>query len=463
MPSNEFHDRWGPRRPRLSWLVLGLVLLVLLVGNLTATADSVASPATRKGAARLFLIDEDGQTLLPLDPQRLTDLPDAEPVAVEPPPDLEERGDDRRLWYWLLSGDGGTLVGVDFAWGQEEWEAEDLTFVVRDGLAGPERGRFHPPALVVTDATRLSHDGRRAVLRRGWVYDAGGGGSVALDPQTWYALDTTDGRVLATITSVEGGTGPGGEQISWVDPAARRLYRLVVAPDAPDPGPWPTQLVVDDLESGQEIGRIDLPEVRAGGGRVGPLVSGSGVPVESFLYPDVAISPDGHHLAIANGDGTALTLIDAERMAVERVIELPAPRPAETIATPAPLEEISGSPYESRVARALFATDGEAVFVAGYEATVDIGSGRMSCRSLPLRRVDLATGATAAGPPVVVWQALAPTAEGIYAVGEVTPGCVSYRDTPFALVRLDATTLAPLARRELRGNASPAFVAEPGG
>jgi hypothetical protein len=56
---------------------------------------------------------------------------------------------------------------------------------------------------------------------------------------------------------------------------------------------------------------------------------------------------------------------------------------------------------------------------------------------------------------------LGSTAGGLYAVGELEPGCVSGPETPYALLRLDPATLAPLARRDLRDVGSPAFLAVP--
>lgn len=439
------------RRP-----LLALALLLALGGLPAVAAEATPTGGAGEGTWLFRFGADDWRTLTPLDPETLADLPTA-PLTIGPPTDLAG-GDDRRFWQWRLSADGSTRLGAEFAWFQEDFDGGDVTFVVGDGLTGPERARFHPPELVVTDRTLLARDGRRAVLRRGWVYEGGGGGAVATDPPTWYAVDTAAGRVVATVTSGERGPGLAGEQPSWIDPAGRRLYRLVVAPDAPDPGPWPTQLVADDLATGQEVGRVDLPEVRVGGGNVGPVVAGRFDPVESFLLADVAVSPGGGRLVVAHADGAALTLIDAPRMVVERVVRLPAPV---TSPSPPPFEEVDGNPFENRVRRATYAPGGDAVYLSASEAIVDPATGRVGCRALPLRRVDLLTGAVVDGPPVELAQPLVPTPDGLYAVVEVVAGCTSGSETPSALLRLDPVDLAPLARRELRGVSNPAFLAAP--
>lgn len=447
-------------RPLVGALLGGLVAIVLAAGAAatTATATPVPAPAAASGETWVFRIALDERTLFPLDPATLDDLPTT-PLLVGPPADLAAGG-DRRLWRWRPSPDGSTVVGFDLGWNQEAWTADDITVVVRDGLAGRERTRFHPPALVVTDEVRLSDDGRRAVLRAGWVYDGGGGGAVETDPQTWYAVDTTDGQVLATVTSDEQGPGPDGEQPFWIDPNGRRLYRLVVAPGAVDPGPWPTQLVANDLTTGEEIGRLDLPEVLAGGGAVGPVIDGEGSPVDAFVSPDVAVSGDGGRLAVIAGDGATVTVIDAAGLDIVGLHRLPPP-PADQPTSALRFEDVEGNPFQTRVRRARFSADGDALFLTGFETEVDDASGGMACRSVPLRRLDLVTGAVVDGPPVVASQPLVPMASGLFAVGEIAPGCVSDMDTPVALLRLDPTTLEPLASRVLRGSQAPAFVAIP--
>lgn len=451
--------RWQRRpRPLVGPLLGALVALALAAGAAatTAPATPVPAPSAASGETWVFRIAPDGRTLVPLDPASLDDLPTT-PLLVGPPADLAAE-DDRRLWHWRISAAGSTLVGVDLGWNQEAWTADDITFVVRDGLTGRERTRFHPPVLVVTDDVRLSDDGRRAVLRAGWVY-GGGGGAVETEPQTWWAVDTTNGQVLATVTSDEQGPGLDSEQPFWIDPHGRRLYRLVVAPGAVAPGPRPTRLVANDLTTGEEIERLALPEVLAGGA-VGPATDEQGLPVDAFVGPDLAVSADGGRLAIVAGDGATVTVIDAARLAVVGRHRLPASPADQPTAAPR-FEMVEGRPFRTRVRGARFSAAGDALLLTGFETDVDDASGEMACRSVPLRRLDLVTGAMVDGPPVVASQPVAATAGGLFAVGEVAPGCVSGMDPPVALLRLDPTTLEPLASRELREAPAPAFVAVP--
>jgi hypothetical protein len=366
--------------------------------------------------------------LLPLDPETLGDPGGG--VRVE-------LGNA----IWTVSGDGMTLVQIEYARHTGgRLPPEEVTIVVRDGLTGGERARFHPPEQVAFP--HLSEDGARLVVQTG--QDMG-------DPRptTWYVLDTTDGRPLATARSGE----VGWHQV-WLDPGARRLYQLVTANPAAggiaNTRPLPIRIVAHDLTTGEEAGRLDLPEVL--GGIWQTERSAQGFPVMAELRPGIALSPDGRRLAIVHADAELLTLVDAERLAIERTIPLAHPVNL--------LERLGLAPrvarakvVEGATRRAVFAPDGRRLYVHGVALTADDG-GQPAERGLGLLAVELERGAVlAAALPDARLAGLAPAPDGrsVYAFGSATAERGDIRTAPSQLWRLHGDSLAILAERQFTG------------
>lgn len=295
-------------------------------------------------SVRLYVSDGSNATaLLPLDPETLGDMGGGGKVELGLP-------------YWTLSADGSTLAAIEYARNSGgNLPPDQVTIVVRDGLTGGERARFHPPEHVVFP--RLSADGARLLVES--RQDMGGP-----RPTTWYVLDTTDGRVLAAVETAE----LGGHQV-WLDAGARRLYQLVIANAAGgginNTGPRPARIVAYDLTTGAEIGRRELPEVLAGSWQTDRKVQG--YPVTAQLHPGIALSPDGRRLAIVHADADALTLVDTERLAVERTV--PLARPVGLLERLSLAPRVARAKYlEGIMRQALFAPDGRHLYVYGTEA-----------------------------------------------------------------------------------------------
>lgn len=403
---------------------LGLVLALAAVAAGRAGAPAGPAPSPSAVAGVIFTPFPDARDAEPvlLDPATLADRP-APAVLARP-------GDAR----WDISADGSTLVGL------ERDPAGGVTVIVRDAQSGAERARFRPPEDAAE--SRLTTDGARLVMQ------------APTTPPTWYVLSTADGRLLATVR----GEGPGEFQPSWLDPAGTRLYQLVVRDTTRDatatPGPWPTELIAYDLATGTAVGRLVLPEVRAGAWQA--TLPGRTGPVPAQLWPGVALSPDGQRLALVHADAEAITVVDTARMVVAQTVAMT--RPTGTLHRllshlPLAPQGASAKGEEGTARAAVFAPDGRHLYVSGL--TGETGSqGELVERGLGLRAVDLASGRIEAEALGGVWveQVLpAPDGSGVYvdyapAVGG-TAGIGS--DPGWVVGRLEPATLAPLVERAL--------------
>lgn len=409
-------------------------------------AASPAAPATpAAGIARPAGLYATGgpngsAALLPLDAEMLADR-SGSPV-IDPGSAL-----------WTLSADGSTAVSIAYppARSGQNPPPDRVTIVVRDGVAGPERARFHPPAPVVVPL--LSRDGTRlAVARNGGMPGASGP-----QPTAWYVLDTADGRLLATATATDY-VDPGR---SWLAPDGRHLYSLAVPNAAAgginNTGPRPVTIVAYDLATGAESGRLALPDVLAGSWQTDRAVGDE--PVIAQLTPGAALSPDGRALALVHADADRVTLVDTERLVVARTFSL--------ARGPSLLERLGLAPrgaaakaVETRTRQAVFGPDGQRLYIFGGESTVN-DRGETVSRGLGLRVVDVQRGTPLAEalPGATISQVLpAPDGRSVYVAG-VKPGESGLRqDTAYLVRRLDAATLAPRAEREFAGYRSLVFL-----
>jgi plastocyanin/DNA-binding beta-propeller fold protein YncE len=399
-----------------------LILLGLVAASLPNLSQVRAFPEEEFGlpAAALYVADSSpANALTPLDPATLAPLADRPEVSTGSsfPP--------------VLSADGSTVAIV----------GTDGGIVVRDGLYGPERLRIDPQAEIGNIA--LSADGRRLVAEV--IADSS---AAHLQTPAWKLFDTGNGRLIAAVENAESG-------ILWgalaIDPNTLRLYRL--AYDDPSEfgvhtdGPFPSRLIVDDLSTGAEIGRIELPDVLAGFWQgVETVAAGDGEePLMKQMLPGLALSPDGRSLAIAHADRDALTVIDTEQLAVVRTVDVGRSASfwrrfaTELSFAPAPA---SAKALEGTMIQAVFSPDGRHIYVFGVTSRME---GTMpTFEGLGLRVVDVESGrVTAEALPDEIIDRVQPSPDGgsLYVAG---PG----GGAGYALRRVDAATLDVLAERE---------------
>jgi hypothetical protein len=406
--------------------------VALLAASVPAAASS---PVSSPGVAAIELYGApDGLPYEALDPLTLADLPGAPPL-------------DFGIAYpdWAISADGSTVVLV----------LEQRTIVVRDGLAGAERLRFDAPAAVTW--ARLSRDGSRLVLSIPRF-----GSPSGITPEEWYVFDTRDGRLIAAVAGNEPGIVPGGFPSGLIDPAAARLYRFEAGGDGS--GPWPLEIVAHDLTTGDETGRLTLPEVRAGARYTRSIDQ---VPVGDVLTPAVAVSPDGARLAVVSAESETLTLVDAATLTVERAVAIAEPdglgRRVLTWLGLA-LRTASAKYMDGRVLWATFSPDGRHLYVYGFEGEVGDGADEATERGLGLTAVEVASGeivGTALEGQVIGDVLPAPDGQSLYVNGPTVPWTMAPGEPSYRLSRLAAPNLETLAEREFPDRRWVVLVPEP--
>jgi plastocyanin len=399
-----------------------LIVLGLVAAGLPNLSQVRAFPEEEFGlpAAEIYVADGQYQSnLIPLDAVTLQDRSDRPSASG-----------DSGYFAPVLSADGSTLAYLD----------SDATIVVRDGLYGPERLRFFPNGEV--GYLFLNRDGSRLVAEVIADYS-----DANLRPPAWKVFDTADGRLLSAAQSEQTGD-PWGLWV--VDPDALRVYRLAYATSqATTTGPQATVLIANDLSTGAELGRLDLPEIHAGFWQSDETVefsNGSSEPLMKELMPALAISPDGRRLAIAHADAEELTVFDAQRMAIERTVALT--QSSSTVdrllgLLPLRPESAAAKALEGTMLQAAFSPDGSSIYLAGTVSSVEEND--VLYRGLGLRVVDVESGtitATAFGDDLI--DRIVPSADGssLYAAGPQTSGSMEYR-----LRHVDATSLEVIAER----------------
>jgi hypothetical protein len=221
------------------------------------------------------------------------------------------------------------------------------------------------------------------------------------------------------------------------------------------------EIVVNDLSrGGAEIARLTLPEVRAGWWWSERAINGQHIP--AHLMPGAALSPDRRELALAHADDDAVTMVDLEQLNVARTLAAQRPRTwAQTLAAQLGLapRTAHAKSMDGHTRGARFTPDGRRLLVWGAETRAE-PSGGISERAAPLRLIDVAQGqllgqvALEAGFPEIL---LAPDGRSLYVGsaprGRFAPATPSPgQEKPgYVLRRLDATSFAVLAQREVRG------------
>lgn len=406
--------------------ILALLVPTFLIGPANPVAIAKGSPAT------LYVgKDWEAQSFVPLDPETLIERTDTEPLDFDHP-----------YSDWTLSADGSTMVQIDYPMTDPVLMGDDITIIVRDGVDGPERLRFHPPEAAF--GARLTHDGSRLLLSQ--TQNCGPGGCTA---PVWHVFDTQDGTRITTITGDGQEVGPWG---GLLDPMGQRLYRATIGGEGE--GFRPLTLVAHDLNTGAVVGEVTLPDVRAGSTFSQTEDEG---PVTDVLTPAVALSPDGANLAVVSADTDALTVIDTAMMTVARTTTIAKPR---TVGDRL-LDWFTFAPRSAaakymigREMSAVVAPDGQSLYVFGSEGEVNEAteeSGDYIQRGLGVTRVDLTTGeieAESLDGDQLMELLVEPDGSAIYAMGPTVPWMMATGQTRVRLSRLDGQTLDVLVDRE---------------
>lgn len=438
----------------LRWPLISRVLLCLAA---LAALALMADPGTRPASApatRLAAISDyisgwpDQRTLFSLDPTTLADREKDSAFLAGP-------------FGWALSGDGSTWVSIERTLGPEA-----ATIVVRNGPTGAERARIQP--LVPVCCPLLSHAGERLVVTRlhhevdcgliAWCYalTTARNGPLAswtltdvnratrpMQMRAWEVYDTATGQQLATATPpVEGEVWQ-----TWLDAAGQRLYRLVIPGSPEDQAPRPVRLIAYSIMTGDEMGRLDLPGVLAGTFRPGGLAM-SGQPLSLYLTPGAALAPDGRRLALAHADAELVTLVDVERLAVERTVALARRTgPLDWLGLAPQIAQAKEWREPGTTRQAAFSPDGRRLYIVGNTYN------GITPHYLGLRVMDLQSGRVIAEVLADEWiDGVLPALEGqsLYVFGlEDDP--LRWARPRQRVRRLDAGTLTVLADRTFEG------------
>lgn len=402
--------------------LLALSLLLLAAPGALAMPAPPSLPAPPYALyARLSVAPE----YVPLDPATLADSKVAQPLELD------------GAWpALLLSANGATLVAIE-----HHTDTPD-TVVIRDGLHGPERLRF-----TLTFGVDQS-----------WISPAGDllavSSYLSSGIQLWQVFDTHTGRLVAAIPCRAQEAAP-----DLIDPDGHRLYHPFYDAPATQPssdesapkGPWQLWIAAYDMTTGQETGRVAVPGVMTGAWPRGDI---QGDPIMQMVQPAIALSPDGTRLAIIDADSTKVTLVDTKTLSVAGSHALHRPESA----VHQFLRWLGLAPQTAEAKfmaghqlSAVFAPDGQHLYLSGIETSVDTAKKTMTGKSLGMRRIDVTTGAitaTALADSQVATVLPSPDGRSLYVSGPATSFWENQTgQETWVLRRLDARTLTPLAKR----------------
>ena len=177
------------------------------------------------------------------------------------------------------------------------------------------------------------------------------------------------------------------------------------------------------------------------------MLAQEGVPAMAQRIPGAALSPDGRTLAIVDAEADRVTLIDAERLAVERVVDV---RPHGSWLDWLPLRAAvahAKGPLQGRMRQATFSADGRYLYVYGVEMTPKPDNpDQAESTGLGMTAFDLARGTIAASGLAgqQVFNAQAAPDGSVYLTSEADPGGSQAR---FELLHVDGHNLHVLATR----------------
>ena len=460
---------FGPRAVSAVATALLLIVTVAAVLYVLAPPDD---DATGGGATdHLYLAGQNGRSFRAIDPRTLADLPG----TVIPAPVADAAADHSTAW--IASADGSTLVRIDVeppsssAYGRAR-------FTVYDAGTGRERSRFEAAEWAQVDPL-LSADGQTLVLESPAQVAHQSNGTLVLGrPAAWSVFATATGGLVTTIEATEPAAA-GLLRTGYLDSGGTRLYRIATRGRQDTVGPWPSDLIIHDLPSGRETGRIALDGVLSGFWWTGqsadvPLIPGAVAYQDEYLVPSIAATPDGATLMILEGDASAVTVVDVGAGTTRRVPIDPTVlrrvlvRPADGASRY--LEYATRPSSVGSDAQALSAPDaGRLLFGGLRRERHSAEAGAVWVEDLGLQLVALTGEATVVGAAPYSLGAfggprsVVPSGDGraYFVTGFPVDAPAGNRDRAFHLARLAAGTLAVEAERDIATLGPPVFLAEP--
>jgi hypothetical protein len=335
---------FAQRRSSLGFFVRLAILCCLLGLTISYRGAGVAHDDAGESDLIILrsLIPADGsdREMLPLDPMTLADEAESEVFAIEP---------EIMPWSVVFSRDGQTIAGLT--------GGEMLEIIVKRGLDGPILSRIPTEGAMWPHS--LSADGSKLLVLVN---------SDSYSP-AWKTFDTATGALKAEFEPAFGDMGFLNQQV--VDPASWRLYRLY--PDGVEAINYqflkgPANLVVTDLNTNAEVGRLRLPDVLIGT-TVEP--SDPSNPVMNNTLPGIALSPDGGEIAVVSATDDGITLVDTKTMSIKQILTMHEKTGfVDRLFAMLPLApqtaEAKASEGEGR--RVFYDADGDHIYVSGYQA-----------------------------------------------------------------------------------------------
>lgn len=454
-------------RPMSAVATVGLLIFITLSGYFAVSHDSAVT-TIEDVDYRLFFATEESNRLSEIEPLTLADVPNGQTISASPIPTPPEMVSESLSSSWRASDDGTTLIGlqtsmVDKGRSLHEWRGTVTVVAARTGVVSK---RFTLEGDIPESGLVVSASGNRIAVKHG--------PSIVTDPPqpgvegnyaSWDIYDTASGKLLTTIKTVQD-RDPLRSGVGWFDPSGARFYRVAVDRHSLYPGPWPVQLVAHDAETGREIARLDLPNVRAGTWPSGELIDPAlcpaipGTPISREAWgwagplwqvysPGIAMSPDGTMMVFVGPDGREMTTVNLTAMSVHQTMSI---NGLDHVSTPVAFAEADEDSCRIRVAQQRFVTysrDGRDVSISGYDVFV-IGESTTDVETFSLMRVSVANGNVEARRRVGGHQvqlqypggALSPDGQNVYVLVADENG------TDVILQRLDADSLDVLAQRK---------------
>jgi WD40 repeat protein len=294
----------------------------------------------------------------------------------------------------LTSRDGQTIAVMN----------QQRDVLVQRGLGGTVLFRI-PEISSDWSSLALSADGSKLLM---WFWSGS-------DAVAWRVYDTATGKKIAEFQFHSGISSVFTRPV--VDPVGWKVYELVQGNrDYPSVRPWSNRwqqiktgnyklelnpsgqslstIIAFDLMTGQELGRVTLPDLVTGTWEedLDPDPN-SFLPMFREMIPGFAISPDGNKIAIVDASNNEITLIDTKTMKIERTLTMHAnANLLDRLFALLPLAPRTAS-AKTPVGVALtanYSADGRHLYVGGWEEKLE--NNEWSQRGLGVSRVDLKDG-----------------------------------------------------------------------